>query len=322
MRDTDYAFCVARLRANERYMLTPDDFNALIDAKTYKQAVKSLIDKGYISQEGSIHEIIFQQSNKLWNLLESCVPSKKELDILCVINDFFNIKAALKCYFSGDDAKKYFVEPTTVDLKLLIKAVNEHDFSILSGDKGVCAKDAYQCACTTSNGQNAEIIIDRAAICALSVYGKVKKISVIRDISAFLCDTANIKIALRCQKANKSADFIDAAIGDCVYLNRSKLLQLCVSEEKEGLMSYLKSTRYSNGIAAYEKSASDFDRWCDENILRLCSNAKYTSFGFDPVCAFYYSKLNEIKNLRIILTCKQSGVEPQEIRQRVGLNNA
>ena len=31
MRDTDYAYCVARIRANERYLLRQKDISELID---------------------------------------------------------------------------------------------------------------------------------------------------------------------------------------------------------------------------------------------------------------------------------------------------
>ena len=94
MRDTDYAFCVARLRANERYMLSDDDIAALIKAKDYEKTVEILIEKGFATQKGTVREIIGAQNVKLWQLLESSVPSKKVLDILCIVNDYFNIKAA------------------------------------------------------------------------------------------------------------------------------------------------------------------------------------------------------------------------------------
>lgn len=321
MRDTDYAFCVARLRANERYMLSSDDYERLIEAKTYQQAAEYLVEKGFASKVGTAREIIDFQSSKLWDLLSSSVPSKKELNILCLLNDFFNIKAALKCYFAGVDANDFFIKPTTVDTSLLLRAVNEHDFSLLAGEKGDCAKKAYLSACTTLNGQNAEIIVDRAAICALKEYARINKSSVIGEICAFLCDSANIKIALRCVMAEKNDEFIDAAIGECVFIDRNRLIKSCKDSISE-LLEYLRSTKYSDGVSLFEKSFAEYDRWCDRQILKLCSNSKYTAFGFDPVCAFYYAKLNEIKNVRIILTCKQSGLSADEIRQRVGLDYA
>ena len=45
MRDTDYAYCVARIRANERYLLKAKDLSELLECKTYDSAVEYLLGK-------------------------------------------------------------------------------------------------------------------------------------------------------------------------------------------------------------------------------------------------------------------------------------
>ena len=45
--------------------------------------------------------------------------------------------------------------------------------------------------------------------------------------------------------------------------------------------------------------------------------AKYKSFGIEPLIAFYIAKDAEIKNVRIILSCKHNELPPQTIRERV-----
>ena len=103
MRDTDYAYCVARIRANERYLLKEKDLSELLECKTYDSAVEYLLGKKWISEKGEISDCIRYQSEKLWQLLSESVPDKKDLDVLTVVNDFFNIKAAVKCHFTGKE---------------------------------------------------------------------------------------------------------------------------------------------------------------------------------------------------------------------------
>ncbi len=315
MRDTDYAFCVARLRANERKMLSFEDFEHLVYCKNIDEAMEYLLHKKYIEQKGTIQELITSQNEKLWQLLYESVPDKNALDILCLLNDFFNIKTAVKCFFAGEDAFNFYIKPTTLNLEAVTKSINNFQFSSLPGVYADSAKKAYNTACLTENSANADIIIDKATICALKSFSEGKK-GLIAEISAFLCDVANIKIILRCKAANKSADFIASALGDCVYVNREKLL-LYAEDNSEMLTDYLVSTRYKDGIIAYQNDIALFDKWCDDQIVELCKKAKFTAFGFDPVCAYYYAKRTEIKTLRIVLTGLQTGSDKDTLLKRV-----
>ena len=81
MRDTDYAYCVARIRANERYLLGEKDIAELLDCKSFDRAMQYLVDKKWIEQADDITACIKYQSKKLWQLLSESVPDKKELDI-------------------------------------------------------------------------------------------------------------------------------------------------------------------------------------------------------------------------------------------------
>ena len=254
MRDTDYAYCVARIRANERYLLKDKDLSELLECKSYDRAQQYLIDKKWLSKKGSITESLKYQSEKLWELLSESVPDKKELDILCVTNDFFNIKAAVKCHFTDKDPSAYYIQPTTLNLKELSEKVASHKFSAIEGVKGKCAEESYKTACLTENGQNADIIIDRACIDEMKRYADKKGDSVTGEISAFLCDTANIKIAFRCAETNKKRDFTETAIGECKAFPRKDLVEATL-KGKDSLTEYLAKTFYREGAEIYLSSA-------------------------------------------------------------------
>lgn len=316
MRDTDYAYCVARIRANERYLLKDKDINELLECKNFESALQYLLDKKWIDRADDISGCIKYQGEKLWQLLNESVPDKKELDILCIVNDFFNIKAAVKCHFVGKDPADYYIVPTTLDLKMLTENVSEHKFSLIGGAKGKCALESYKTACLTENGQNADIIADRACIDEIRLYADIKGDSVTGDICSFLCDTANIKIAFRCAMTDKKRDFVEAAIGDCSVLDRKKLIETTL-KGKDELAEYLSKSDYREGAEIYLESAAGYEKWCDDKIIFLAKKSVFTTFGFDPVCAYYYAKLTEMKSVRIILTGLKSGADKSDIKERV-----
>ncbi len=319
MKNLDYAYCVARLRANESYMLDKAFMMKLCESESLDKALFSLLEEGWIKEKGSIKEIVSLKNKELWQLLNECVPDKKELDIFCVLNDFFNIKTAVKCSFSGAEPYAYYLYPSSVNLEELTEKVRLHDFTSLKIRGAETAEKAYKMALLTENGQSAEIIIDRGAIDCLCEYAGTKKSTLANEVCGFLCDTANIKIALRINALGKNRDFAEEAIGDCFKLDRKELISLALGE-KEELYDYLLSSEYGQGVALYTESSAKYEKWCDDRIIELVSSAKYTAFGFDPVCAFYYGKQNEIKSVSIILTALQSGLPADEIKERVRLN--
>ena len=316
MRDTDYAYCVARIRANERYLLGSKDISDLLECKSFDSAVQFLIDKKWLSEKGEISDCIKYQSNKLSTLLSECVPDKRDLDVLYAVNDFFNIKAAVKCRFTGKNPEDYYVEPTTLNLKALTENISANKFSAVEGNKGRCAQESYMTATLTENGQNADIIVDRACIDEIKAFAAKSSGKVTGDICAFLCDSANIKIAFRCALTDKKRDFTETAIGECCNLSRKALIE-AVLEGKDALLQYLDKTDYREGAQIYLASAAEYEKWCDDKVIALAKKASFTAFGFDPVCAYYYAKSTEIKTVRIILTGLKSGADKNRIKERV-----
>ncbi len=314
MRDTDYAYCVARVRAAESKMLTDDDFSRLKGFSDTADAIRFLKEKSWtVSDKDSIRAIVSAEKENLWKLLLESVPDKNELGVLCTLNDFFNIKAAVKCLLTETSVENYIMMPTTVNVASLKENLFKRDFYAAFKDKGETAENAYNTAVKSESGQIAEIIIDRAAIDYMAGYGENVKDKVTAKICSFISDTSNIKIALRCVLTGKDESFIDEAIGQCRNLIREKLVSSAV-KGKDELYSYLDTTVYKDGARLSQKSFSDFESWCDKKLIEIASESRYTSFSFSPVCCYYYKKLSEIKRVNMILS-KISAFNESEERQ-------
>lgn len=312
MKDTDYAFCVARIRALENRMLTAQDINALVDKKSYSDGLRFLEEKGYLCSDDNVESIVQNENNKLQLLLEESVPDKNELNILYLINDFFNIKALVKSEVASSDVSDNFVYPTTITTE----KSSDEPFSNLNDKYRSVALKAYDIALKTRNGKYSDGIIDRAAIDALAEGSKSKKSGLIGRICAFLADTANIKVALRCAQTNQDADYINEAIGSCCLFRREKLIEKTLAGKDE-LLEFLLGTEYKKGVEIYNSKPSDFEKWCDDELINKTKSAVYTSFGFDPVVSYYYRKNLEIKTVRMILTALKSNTDKNIIRERV-----
>lgn len=314
MKDTNYAFCVARIRALENKMLDKQDISNLIEQKSYESALNYLSDKGYKCEKSDLEAIMQEESDALQAVLNESVPDKTELDSLYLINDYFNIKALVKCAVSSTAPEGLLIFPSTVvynkgkSIKDTLESLDEKYRDV--------ALNAYDMALKTHNGKYGDAIIDRAAIDALSKVSLKKNSGLVGEICAFLADTANIKTAFRCSATNQDADYIYMAIGSCCKLDRSKLIEKTI-EGTDGLSAYLCNTEYKVGAEVYISKPSDFEKWCDNELIKKIGSAIYTSFGFGPVVSYYYRKNLEIKTVRMILTALKSGTDKKIIYERV-----
>lgn len=316
MKDTSYAFCVARIRAVENKLLGKQDISALINSKDLSSAMDYLSQKGYSCNDESIDSVVNSEGDKLFRFLSDSVPDTKELDTLYILNDYFNIKAIVKGAIEGENPLDNFIYPTTITFCNKSYTTAEEYFSSLDSTHKKCALEAYEVAIKSGNGRYCDVIIDKAAIDKLASIYKSKNSGLAGEIAAFLADTANLKNALRCIATNQEPDFIRNSIGSCCKIDRQHLVDVTISGE-DALYNYLMTSVYNQGVTVYRNKPSDFEKWCDDEIIKKVKSTIYTSFGFAPVISYYYRKNLEIKTVRMILTAIKSGIDKQLISERV-----
>ena len=318
MRDTDFAYGVARIRANEHSLLSPSDIEQLIASPDLTGALRILADKGWEAPSGAagIASMLEAQSVKTWQLMTESVPDIGVFDALIVANDFHNLKAAMKAVLSGLKPSDYFIEPSLMPPALLGAAVEKMDFEQLPGYMRQPALDAYDALVRLENGRTAEIFLDTAALNTAIDFAKNSGSVLLAEITQLAGAAANIKTAARCAAIGKDREFILRALCRCELLDSEGLAAAALSGE-EALLSFVASSPLGEAAEALKSGLSAFEKWRDEAVAGLVASAKYTPLGPDPVIAFYIYRDAEIKNARIILNAKINGLPSQIIRKKV-----
>ena len=83
------------------------------------------------------------------------------------------------------------------------------------------------------------------------------------------------------------------------------------------LRSYLEAGRFRDAVEALERSNSEFERWCDNQLIEALRPQKTNSVSVGPIVAFDLAKENELRNVRIIVTAKANGFSEQETLERM-----
>ena len=317
-QDTDYAYAVARVRSNELSLLTEADTEQLIEAASYDEAMQKLADSGWgeVSKDTDYAVYLEDHFASHWAFLEEILDDVHELDLLLIQNDMQNLKAALKNLLLPDPADGVYSKATVYDTDAIVEAVKVKEWGDLPEFMQAPAQEAYDVLTTTSNGQLADAIIDRATLERILYLGKKSGSSVLANIAERKVATANIKTALRCANTGKTRDFIDFSLAECETLNKVTLTDAALNGA-DTVLNYLEMTDYKEGAEQFRESTSKFEKWCDDLLMECVSEAKYTPFGVEPIVAYYVASDAEVKTARIILSAKKNNLSKDLIRERV-----
>lgn len=319
MRDTEYAYGVARVRANENSLLSVADTEQLISASSYKDALRILADNGWkVPEDGgpNFAPMLENEASKTWQLLTESVPDTRELDALVIANDFHNLKASLKAMFSDEESSMYFISPSAIPTELIVEAVEAKQFQLLPEYMQAAAEAAYDAVVRLKSGRLADIILDVTALNTKLQMSKDSGSALMLAITQLNNACVNIKTAVRCVKMGKNAEFMKRAMCESEILDNDDLIEAALSGEDE-LIRYLSSSFSQEAAEQLKIGAVEFEKWCDEAVAEKVQSAKFTAFSLDPIIAYYINKDAEIKNARIILSAKLNNIPPQTIRKRV-----
>lgn len=316
MHDTEYAYAVARIRANESGLMDTASLEQLIEAPNYSAAVRLLADKGWsVPEKGQSFDICEKELSRVWRLICECAPDESLLQALVIGNDFSNLKAAVKATFSSLDASQYLTYPCVFDPNELADAVRAKNFDALAPYLRECAGKAYDCVVTLESGQLAEVAIDRASLNTRLQYASCSGSELLVRVTRLVCAVANLKVALRCAAIGKSMEFARDAMCECDAADFDEILEAAYAGKP--LKPLLMNGELEVLADCADKDFSELEMKCDNTVVELIESAKYETFGPDPLVAFYLAKQAEVRNVRIILSAKSSNLSADTIRQRV-----
>jgi V/A-type H+-transporting ATPase subunit C len=173
MRETDYAYAVARIRTHEARLLTRHDIDRLLAAPTEADCLRILVDRGYPAAENG-DAMLAAETTQAWALLRELAPNLSVFDVLLCRNDFHNVKAAIKGIVTNQDCTRLFLPEGCVPTETIRKAVTSRDFSLLPPNMRAAAEEALTVLLETGDGQLTDVILDAAQLRAMLEAGKEK----------------------------------------------------------------------------------------------------------------------------------------------------
>mgnify|MGYP000889091487 CR=1 FL=1 len=315
MAQEEYAYAVATVRIKENTLLGTDFLEQQLSAQSYESVRRQLVEHGWLSADFENDDKALQKHLvDSWNLLMEVAPEPELFDALVLKNDFHNLKAALKCSFTNNSPKPFFIKPCLYDTDEIEHAVTERQFDQLPVLLIDAAQNAHRVFINTQDGQYADVIIDTAALNAIRNAGRRSHSAMIDTATELVCAAANIKTVVRAIKTNKDMHFLDSAVCECDTLDKTTLIAAALKSE-DALRDYLHSTPYDEAVQ--NSSLSALEKWFDDRLMEIIKSAKSLFFGPEPLAAYYLARETEIRNIRILLSGKRHGADDTTIRERM-----
>ncbi|MBP1755521.1 MAG: hypothetical protein H6Q59_1919 [Firmicutes bacterium] len=317
MIDKQYTYAVARIRSKEIMLLSKSDVEQIMSCKSEKECLRLLTEKGWGRPgDETAEQFLSAEREKTWELMRELVEDMSDFDTFLYINDFHNLKAAIKQVYTNTSRDDIFITNGTIKPELILTAVQEHNFSLLPDFMRSCAEEAYYVQLHTADSQLCDIIIDQASLETTYQKGKASGVEVLAEYVELYIAAADINIAIRSCRTGKDKVFLERALAACDTINIQSLSS-AATEGEEAIYEYLQNTVYADAVQAIKKSLSAFECWCDNLIISHIQIQKYNSFTLSPLAAYILAKENEIKTMRIVLSGKRNDISDLSIRERL-----
>jgi len=328
MDKTIYAQAVSRIRAMENRLLDSTKINRMIESSTADEAMKVLQETEYGEFMGSVkrvedYEILLSEELKrVYSLMYEISPEKLIVDILSLKYDYHNAKVLIKAKILNKDYDYLLIPVGTTNVDILKNSIYTDNYIDLNNYMREAIEKALASYELEHDPQKIDIYIDRYLYKEmLKLANKLDDTFMVGYIQKMI-DITNIKTFLRVKNQKKEKDFLNEVLikGGKIDLD---IFRDYYNDSNENFMNRISHTDYfdilRDGLEKFNSSGSlnAFEKLFDNFIMKFIREAKYVSFGVEPLMAYVLAKETEIKIIRIIMVGKLNNVKPDVIRGRL-----
>lgn len=328
MDNMKFIQAVSRLRALETKLLDKSRLDRLIDSSSSKEALKLLQETQYgnymanIKRPEDYEMLLSDELKRLYALMYEISPEKLIVDIMSIRYDYHNIKVLIKGKLLRKDLSYLLIPIGTVNVDNLKKCSDESNYRDLNHFMRTTFEKSMKLFEETEDPQIIDIIADDFMYKDMFNKGEQIGEKSIIDYIKMNIDLTNLKAFVRIKNQGKDKKFFNDVFIENGKLDKDVFLNN-FNDSIENFVSKVSYTDYYNilksGIEDYLNTGNlnAFEKLVDNYTMNYIKDAKYVSFGSEPLIAYIYAKETEIKVVRIIMVGKLNNIAPEIIRERL-----
>ena len=321
--DKDYLFLSTMLRARSSMFISEDALEHMLASGSFEEAARILHELGWPDMTGldraEVDEALSGYREELFAELERLSPDKELVDLFRLRYDYHNAKVLIKALAVGQDMENLLSASGRVRLDKLKSAFITGDYRFIPTTLGKAMLEARDILARTDNPQLSDFELDRACNAEMKRIAEKLDNKYIRGYVALHAQGSNLRACVRCLRMGKSEEFLRSILFEDRFLERN-VSQICSSAD--GISGFFATTRYKEAAvlgaaAAKGGRLTEFERACDNVMVRYLKDARMHGFGPEYVLGFMAATENDISCARIILNSLLSGLSVDVIKERL-----
>ena len=348
MDEYSWASAVGHIRVREKDFLSRAALVQMAEATGLDAALAALRDTSYgpyvsaLADKNTFPSALEKALSAAYEYVYGISPDPLPVTVFRARHDFHNLKVLCKVgCLDGSGSSQAFTKGGNFDPA----AFTPEDPPVLEAPDVVetvrrdliiemrAGRDAYRNAISMVEKDKHRVPADRLALQVDSLidvaYYDWASSTVRRSghegLIGFLAaevDVLNLKVSMRAFRLGIGVElYRDIALrGGSV---ESSELSEAFARSPAAVAAVFRTTRWAPlaeaGAAAVaaRHSLTSWEKSCDDALMAVVRKARYFSLGPEPVFGFIFGKEAEVRNLRVILSGKQSAVSTQEISERL-----
>ncbi|XJS11116.1 V-type ATPase subunit [Aerococcaceae bacterium WGS1372] len=334
MQNSLYGPLNMTVRVQENHLLDQSQYDRMLRAQSYEEAVRVLLDTNY--RDGVQEAIETKDYEPMlrkelidtyqWILDQS--PSDLINELMTLRYAYHNIKVLYKEKLTGKD-----FDSTLIDIGVF--PIYEFRKEVSQDEESVNLPKYYKQNIRNLNIEFAEaprlsdidIFVDRAYIHHLKRLSEEIDDEAVTQYINRIIDNTNVSIFFRAISSNLGKNHIQATITDEGSISQEFFVQL-VDQGLEAAIEAFKDMADYGAIMDdaigqdNQLSLRRLEKALDNATETYLEQAHFSVFGPIPVLAFISAKEIEIKNIRLALTGQLNRIDPEIVRDRMRLDYA
>lgn len=336
MDEYGWASAVGRIRVKERELMSRADFMRVAEAQDLDRALAALRDTAYgpyvatVKEPSAFDVALVAALSGVYKYVLEIAPEPVIITAYRARNDFHNLKVRAKSVHLGTP-----LEPEAFSFMGNLDP-DEFDAEVAVGSKASLAKAlavTYNEALVLVESEKGSLaegllalkvdsLVDRRYYAWFAAAFKRLGYQGMTGFQRAEVDLLNLRMSMRALRMGLSPTmFREVALpgGD---LSPETIVQ-AYEGGLDGVQAAFNGTPWSSlaasgaALAQKKESLTKWERACDDALMGVARKAKYYSLGPEPVFGYLFGKETEVRNLRVILSGKQSLVSSQEIAERL-----
>lgn len=331
MKSTDFVGANTRIRVYESSLLKNDQYERMLQASNFEEAVNVLKDTPYrndveeLKETKNYDKLLMNELQSVYTDLFKITPNHNLIELFSLRYSYHNLKVLLKEKMTKKNLDALLIEIGSVPISSLRQAVEIKNLSDLDNDYLISIQEATDAYEEYKNSQAVDIILDRRYFTHLRHVAESLNDAKILDLVTFYIDMNNLSTLTRAIRQKRTHNFLTTILSSSGSIPKDQLVQIG-ADNLVNAGKKLAESKYKNIILASiddetkELSPEKIDLETDNAFINRIKDAKLEVFGPLPTIAYLYAKENEVKNLRLVLVGKENKLPITDIRERMRIN--